>query len=207
MTARTARREEGQITLPLLVLVLVLFACALGMFGFGEASDSRGKAQKAADASALAAAKYARDGMLAVVVVNGATFHGQWSALGSAVSAAACPAGAAYAEQNTASLTSCRYDPSQGTVTTGTRSKATAARHQQGTATAKADLHLPRCTLSYYTSSGYDHHEVVTCTASRGGTASVDYLNTAGYTVFQTSTLKQWQQVFRIRLVDDSGPF
>lgn len=203
---RTLRDDEGQITLPLVVFVLVMFAVALGMFGFGEASDSRGKARKSADAAALGAAAQARDSMVTLLMTNagGAIFHGQFAPLAttSGAQVAGCASAASWARRNSSStLTSCRYAiPARFTTTT--RSEPSGERRLQGTARATADLGLPTCRLSNYTSSGYEYHEVVTCTGAQGALAKIDYIVNAGYAVFYTDPAVQWKRTFRVRLVE-----
>ncbi|EFG47368.1 hypothetical protein HMPREF0183_1359 [Brevibacterium mcbrellneri ATCC 49030] len=55
------KREDGQVSLAVLLLSVLVIAAAVGAFIFGEANDSRTRAQKAADASALAAARDVRE--------------------------------------------------------------------------------------------------------------------------------------------------
>lgn len=55
------KREDGQVSLAVLLLSLAIIAAAVGAFIFGEANDSRTRAQKAADAAALAAARDVRE--------------------------------------------------------------------------------------------------------------------------------------------------
>lgn len=55
------RREDGQVSLAVLLLSLAIIAAAVGAFIFGEANDSRTRAQKGADAAALAAARDVRE--------------------------------------------------------------------------------------------------------------------------------------------------
>ncbi|GAB3044655.1 pilus assembly protein TadG-related protein [Sediminivirga luteola] len=50
------KRDDGQMSLAVVSLALVVLMVGVGLMIFGQASDSRGKAQKAADAAALAAA-------------------------------------------------------------------------------------------------------------------------------------------------------
>lgn len=55
------KREDGQVSLAVLLLSVLVIAAAVGAFIFGEANDSRTRAQKAADAAALAAARDVRE--------------------------------------------------------------------------------------------------------------------------------------------------
>lgn len=55
------KREDGQVSLAVLLLSVVIIAAAVGAFIFGEANDSRTRAQKGADAAALAAARDVRE--------------------------------------------------------------------------------------------------------------------------------------------------
>lgn len=55
------KREDGQVSLAVLLLSLAIIAAAVGAFIFGEANDSRTRAQKGADAAALAAARDVRE--------------------------------------------------------------------------------------------------------------------------------------------------
>src|SRR6478752_2597183 len=118
------RDDEGQITLPLVVFVVVMFAVCLGLFGFGEASDSRGKAQKAADAAALGAAVAGRDAMVTSILLpsGGAVFHGRWPSVAGVSGAygVGCARAQSWAARNSSSTTvACRYDvPDEFTVST-----------------------------------------------------------------------------------------
>ena len=55
------KREDGQVSLAVLLLSVLVIAAAVGAFIFGEANDSRTRAQKGADAAALAAARDVRE--------------------------------------------------------------------------------------------------------------------------------------------------
>lgn len=55
------KREDGQVSLAVLLLSVLVIAAAVGAFVFGEANDSRTRAQKGADAAALAAARDVRE--------------------------------------------------------------------------------------------------------------------------------------------------
>ncbi|WP_347032124.1 pilus assembly protein TadG-related protein [Brevibacterium paucivorans] len=55
------RRDDGQVSLAVILLSIAIIAAAVGVFIFGEANDARGRAQKAADAASLAAARDVRE--------------------------------------------------------------------------------------------------------------------------------------------------
>lgn len=59
-----SKREDGQVSLAVLLLSVAVIAASVGVFIFGEANDARTRAQKGADASALAAARDARNAFL-----------------------------------------------------------------------------------------------------------------------------------------------
>lgn len=58
------KREDGQVSLAVVLLSIAIIAAAVGVFIFGEANDARTRAQKGADASALGAARDAREAFL-----------------------------------------------------------------------------------------------------------------------------------------------
>jgi Flp pilus assembly protein TadG len=194
---RSPRRDdEGQIILPLVVFVMVMFVVALGLFGFGEASDSRGDAQKGADAAALGAAASTRDAaILALPAAYGPLRAGSvegWIALGQA---AGCPSGLSWAARNQTTAT-CAYQGG-GQFHTTARSRPSAERKLVGEAEATADMNLPTCTATAVYSQAGETLTVV-CAGSRGGTATVIYQNG----VITTAPVKQvWQNIFRVRLV------
>lgn len=52
---RVFKKDDGQVSLAVVLLALVVLIVGIGLMVIGQASDARGKAQKAADAAALAA--------------------------------------------------------------------------------------------------------------------------------------------------------
>jgi hypothetical protein len=205
VTARRPRGEQGQLSLALLAVILTIFAAAIGMLAFGEASDSRGRAQKAADAAALGAAVRGRDALAAAIARpdGGSAFHGNWLGVApvSGAQGVGCAAAASWAARNSGStLTRCRYNgPDEFAVET--LSRPSGERNLRGTAEATASLNSPKgCQVSHYTTSGYDYHEVVVCTGPDGATAKVDYITSSGYSIFYIDPPKIWQSTFRVRL-------
>lgn len=199
------RDDEGQITLPLVVFVVVMFTVALGLFGFGEASDSRGDAQKGADAAALAAAVAARD----VVPLTIRTDPNSYYALTAGVDqvlrlgvgpAKGCAEAFGWAARNR-TATTCRYEGG-GRFHTQASSRPSAQRQLVGEAEATADAHLPRCTVKIVVDAIGDRHETFTCVpGARGGhgTAIAYYLNEQ---YVSSSPDEVWKALFRVRLVE-----
>jgi hypothetical protein len=205
MTARRPPAEEGQLTLALLGVILTLFAAAIGMVAFGEASDSRGKAQKAADAAALGAGVAGRDALVAAIARpdGGAVFHGSWAGVSSVAAAqpVGCAAATGWASRNSSStLTRCRYQPPDE-YSVATSSQPSAERNLRGTAQATASINSPTCQVSFYTTTGGDYHEVVTC-SGEGGTAKVDYLIDGGYSITTIDPPQAWKKLFKVRLTE-----
>jgi hypothetical protein len=206
MTDRRPCGEEGQLTLALLAVILTIFAAAIGMVAFGEASDSRGKAQKAADAAALGAAVAGRDALVAAIARpdGGAVFHGRWEQVAGVAAAqpVGCAAATGWASANSSSLlTRCRYRPPDE-YSVATNSQPSAERNLTGTARATASMNSPTaCQVSHYTTTGGDYHEVVVC-SSEGGTAKVDYLIDGGYSVTFIDPPQVWKKLFKVRLIE-----
>jgi hypothetical protein len=205
MTARRPHGEEGQLTLALLAVILTIFAAAIGMVAFGEASDSRGKAQKAADAAALGAGVAGRDALVAAIARpdGGAAFHGSWAGVSTVAAAqpVGCAAATGWASANSAStLTRCRYRPPDE-YSVATSSQPSAERNLTGTARATSSINSPPCQVSHYTTTGGDYHEVVVC-SSEGGTAKVDYLIDGGYSVTFIDPPQAWKKLFKVRLIE-----
>ncbi len=198
------RDEEGQIILPLLVFVLVMGGVAIGMFGFGEASDSRGKAQKAADAAALGAGVSARDGYVSSILTSagGAVFHGQWSGLAgiTAPQAVGCVSARGWAARNDSSLTSCTFRPN-GRFDVRATSEASPERNLRGQAQAAAEINVPSCSARIYT-TGTVTFEEVTCRGN-SATAMIVYNVTTAYTPVSGALLPDvWKRLFKVRLVE-----
>ncbi|WP_300343830.1 pilus assembly protein TadG-related protein [Nesterenkonia sp.] len=57
---RLVRKDDGQVSLAVVLLGLAVLLMGIGLMVLGQASDARGKAQKAADAAALGAADSVR---------------------------------------------------------------------------------------------------------------------------------------------------
>jgi hypothetical protein len=198
MRAR-GREEEGQVTLVLLVVVLALFAAGLGALVLGEGSDQRGKAQKAADAAALAAGVEARNVLVrTIMTASGAIEFTSWSAW-SALAGAGCAQAPRYAASNSNSvLTSCTYFPA-GRVRTTTDSEPSERKALTARAAATADVNAPTCTITYV-SVGLDTEKVIVCAGVSGTTASITVdLDTGA--IVDTSPESVWRSSFKIRLV------
>jgi hypothetical protein len=203
---RHARRgDEGQIMLPLVVFVLVVFAVALGMLGFGEASDSRGKAQKGADAAALGAAVAARDVVPTTISTDPNSYYALLSGMEQVVQlglgpAKGCAAAFGWAARNQTSTT-CRYEGA-GRFHTKASSRPSPERAMVGEAEATADLHLAVCTVQIVVDTFGDRHETFTCRPGRRGgtgTAIAYYLNEE---YVSSSPAVTWKSLFRVRLVE-----
>lgn len=63
-TGSRLRQDDGQVSVAVLLLAVALIAAAVGVFIFGEANDARTRAQKGADAAALAAARDIREAFI-----------------------------------------------------------------------------------------------------------------------------------------------
>jgi len=58
---RPSQQDDGQVSLAVVLLALVVIIAGVGLLVIGQASDARGKAQKAADAAALGAAEQVKE--------------------------------------------------------------------------------------------------------------------------------------------------
>jgi hypothetical protein len=188
---------------PLVVFVLVMFAVALGMFGFGEASDSRGQAQKGADAAALAAAGAARDVVPLTIRTDPDSYYALTAGIEQVMQLGAGPAkGCAeafgWAARNR-TATTCRYE-GRGRFHTKATSRPSAERQLVADAEATADAHLPTCTMQIVVDNVGDRHATFTCVPGpRGGTgtAIAYYLNEE---YVSSSPDQVWKALFRVRL-------
>ncbi|MGN6300286.1 MAG: pilus assembly protein TadG-related protein [Angustibacter sp.] len=199
------RDDEGQIALPLVVFVLVVFAVALGMFGFGEASDTRGQAQKGADAAALAAAAAARDVVPLTIRTDPDSYYALTAGIEQVVQlgvgpAKGCAEAYGWAARNH-TATTCRYE-GRGRFHTQATSRPSAERQLVAGAEATADAHLPTCTVQIVVDTLGDRHATFTCVPGpRGGhgTAIAYYLNEK---YVSSSPDAVWKALFRVRLVE-----
>lgn len=190
--------EQGQSVAVLLLLVLALFAAGLALLGLGEASDARGKAQKAADAGALAAAVRARYVLVDLMLSQTGASFTTWSAWSGAAQVG-CAEASGYAAANSGSmLTSCSYLPA-GQARVGTRSAPGGDRGLTGSANATADVNAPVCT-SVYTYAYDTVLRTITCTG-RGGSAFATFDMETQELVAAAPRI-MWQRTFRVRLVD-----
>lgn len=64
MLFKRLKQDDGQVSVAVILLSVLVLAAAIGIFIFGEANDVRTRAQKAADASSLAAARDVREAFL-----------------------------------------------------------------------------------------------------------------------------------------------
>lgn len=137
-----------------------LFFLAFAYFAVGQAAVTRGSAQTAADAAALAAARADRDEVkdAFLAALTGGDLDVLGHLLGDAGTddVAACAAAAAYAGDNNATVDTCRragFAPPGFTVSVTTRGTVgrsvihgTEHKHAKATATAVVE---PRCTLGH----------------------------------------------------------
>ncbi len=190
--------QEGQAVAVLLLLVLALFAAGLALLGLGEASDVRGKAQKSADAGALAAAVEARNVLVRLMLSPAGASFSTWSAW-SGYAQAGCARAPGYVSANSSSvLTGCSYRPA-GQVRVDTRSAPGGNRGLTGTATATADINAPTC-VSVYTYTYTTVLRTITCTGTLGSAAVT--FDMESQQIVHAAPEQAWRRTFRVRLVN-----
>ena len=195
---RRRRDDAGQSVAVLLLLVLALFAAGLTLLGLGEASDVRAKAQKSADAGALAApfALATSWWRRCSVRPEHASARGR-SGPGRRRPGARVAAG--YVAANSRSIfLGCAYRPA-GQVRVDTSSAPGGERGLVGSATATADINGPVCTSVYYY-VGKTAFRTITCTGRDGSAFATFNLDTQS--LVASSSPQQWRATFRVRLID-----
>lgn len=218
MTDLFRRREDGQMTLPVLLLSLAILAATIGGFIVAEAVDTRTRAQKGADAAALAAARDVRDDMIwtfsrghIVASPVGPITRTTWPTAFGISSMSGSPGATDFARRNDTTLSSYRPGVQRITtdVTTSSKVESPVGRKAQktltgeATATAQIDSSGIRCR----------HHTVVRESRTRvilswkvtcRGNGSVAHASYTGPTALSAVITNEdaWRKLFDIRLVD-----
>ncbi|WP_453974781.1 pilus assembly protein TadG-related protein [Brevibacterium pityocampae] len=213
------KKDDGQVSLTVILLSLMLLAAAVGAFVFGESIDDSSKAQKSADSAALGAARDARDALIwsyatGHIAPTNATdpiltsWLTQWQS--ASYSPEAVAGAHSYADRNGSAVT--RYDVAGDAITvdvaTKTRkvvspvgSKAVDTLSSPATATAQVDA----TGISCYTSVHREPNTrtviswTVTC-VGRGAIANANYIGPQSSA--PSLNMTEWQKLFDIRLTN-----
>jgi hypothetical protein len=196
---RRREEQEGQVAALLLLLVVSVAGAGLMLLALAEASDVRGKAQKAADAGALAASVGARNLLVQRMRSNDGASFSSWQAW-DGYALAGCSAAYPYAQANSGSQAlSCLYRAGRARV--DTRSAESSQRGLRGTATATADLNAPGCSIED-TATKDTVIRTITCRNAVTGVSARAVFDLGAGTIIGADSETRWQQTFRVRLVE-----
>lgn len=218
MTDVFRRREDGQMTLPVLLLSLAILAATIGGFIVAEAVDTRTRAQKGADAAALAAARDVRDGMIwtfsrghIVVSPVGPITRSTWPTAFGLSSMSGSPGATDFARRNDTTLSSYRpgYMEITADVTTSSSVESPVGQRVQksltgeATATAEVDASGIRCTHRV-TAREPRTRVIVSWEVTCRGNGSVARATYTGPTALTAVIANEdaWRKLFDIRLVE-----
>lgn len=215
MLCRLLKRDDGQVSLSVILLSLIILAAGIGAFVFGEAADARSRAQKSADAAALAAARDTRDTLIEMYT------HGHvptpprpiltpWETHILVANQSGRAGASDYASRNASSVTS--YVPAGYRITVDTASNETPVESPVGkkvrkslsspaTATAELDKSGMFCTVvNVVIVKGVIVEWSMKCTR-KGRTAHAHYVAPL-LTMPVALDKDSWRRLFDIRLVD-----
>lgn len=203
----------------MILLSLMILAAGVGAFVFGETVDSRTRAQKAADAASLAAARDVRDllipafsrGHIAPTPVSPPILT-DWQIQSGFVNAMGVRGANDFAGRNDSTVT--KYSPRALEITVDTLSNDREVKSPVGdavreslnspaTATAYIDASKIRCT-SRVIRDPRTRAVIswsVTCTGN-GSSATANYIGSSTVPTNVAGNLDAWRKLFVIRLVD-----